>query len=401
MEEQMSSDCFHEVSFIDKHGQLRCSKVPVVQELARQGLQNLPDNRFLLKPDHQQHHHLPIIVPSQEVHLPVINMANLLDPNHPDLDQDQDQTRAHQEELERLARGVKEWGLFLVVNHGIPSNVLTSLEEVVKGFFNLSFHEKKASVGTYSNNIDNMGYGRNFVKSEDQPLDWIDRLTMRAAPKVVDDTDDDDDDGVLHVWPRQPSNFRQVMEKYVDHARRVCEELLQALAEAVSFERHRFLRNFEPSESVVMNVRVNYYPPCPKPDQVLGLTPHSDASALTLLVQFGSSNQGLQVFKDKQWFTVKPWPTNALLVNVGDLLEIMSNGRKPSPWHRVATHKDKERFSVAVFYNPPPQAELEPIRDQGSVDLINYKKVVVEDYLQHFYKVSPTKEKQAILFARV
>lgn len=52
---------------------------------------------------------------------------------------------------------------------------------MVKKFFGLSFEEKKASVGSYVSG-DNMGYDRNFVKSEDQPLDWIDRVTMKGAP---------------------------------------------------------------------------------------------------------------------------------------------------------------------------------------------------------------------------
>lgn len=48
-------------------------------------------------------------------------------------------------------------------------------------------------------------------------------------------------------------------------------------------------------------------------------------------------------------------------MNVGDLLEIMSNGMFRSPWHRVVTQMDVERFSVALFYNPSPRTQIEPI----------------------------------------
>lgn len=177
----------------------------------------------------------------------------------------------------------------------------------------------------------------------------------------------------------------------------MCDELLQALAEAFMLERHEFIRYFDHEDSEI-NVRVNYYPPCPRPDLAIGITPHTDASALTLLMQF-DTNGGLQVLRDMKWVTV-PWPSETLLVNVGDLLEIMSNGRLKSPWHRAVTHVEKERFSVALFYNPPSREEIEPVK---SVDKSNqdYKKVVVADYLQHFYKISPTMEKQAIMFAKV
>lgn len=158
---------------------------------------------------------------------------------------------------------------------------------------------------------------------------------------------------------------RHAIEQYVAEARNIFNDILEALAEALSLERHVFLQNFNPHETVI-NLRVNYYPPCPRPDQALGLTPHTDASALTLLLQFEASG-GLQVLKDMEWVTV-PWPKDAMLVNVGDLLEIMSNGIFRSPWHRVVTQMDIERFSVALFYNPSPRTQIEQI---GNCSLAN------------------------------
>jgi isopenicillin N synthase-like dioxygenase len=67
-------------------------------------------------------------------------------------------------------------------------------------------------------------------------------------------------------------------------------------------------------------IRLNYYPPCPQPHQVIGLNPHSDASALTILLQVNEM-QGLQVKKDGMWIPINPLP-NAFVVNVGDQLEV-------------------------------------------------------------------------------
>lgn len=103
------------------------------------------------------------------------------------------------EELAKLAKGAKEQGLFLIKGHGLDTGVLDGVKAVVKEFFGLSFEEKKASVGSYAS-TDNMGYGRNFVKSDDQPLDWIDRLTVKALPKGATEG--------LNVWPQRPANFR-------------------------------------------------------------------------------------------------------------------------------------------------------------------------------------------------
>lgn len=67
-------------------------------------------------------------------------------------------------------------------------------------------------------------------------------------------------------------------------------------------------------------IRVNYYPPCPEPDKVIGLTPHSDSTGLTILLQVNDV-EGLQIKKDGKWVSVKPLP-NAFVVNVGDILEV-------------------------------------------------------------------------------
>lgn len=71
------------------------------------------------------------------------------------------------------------------------------------------------------------------------------------------------------------------------------------------------------------SMRMNYYPPCPQPDKVIGLTPHSDAVGLTILLQVNEV-EGLQVKKDGKWVPVKPLP-NAFIFNVGDILEVKYN----------------------------------------------------------------------------
>ncbi|KAM7529177.1 hypothetical protein LguiB_032587 [Lonicera macranthoides] len=162
------------------------------------------------------------------------------------------------------------------------------------------------------------------------------------------------------------------MEEYVEQGRKVCDELMQALAEALSRNRQAFLQQYDTKETDI-TVKVNYYPPYPGPYQALGLPPHSDGTNLTLLTQSGATG-GLQALKDNKWMTVA-WPHKALLVNVGDLLEIMSNGRYKSAWHRVVTQLDKERISIGLFYRAPPHAVIQPV---GDLDGGKFKKVVVD-----------------------
>lgn len=71
----------------------------------------------------------------------------------------------------------------------------------------------------------------------------------------------------------------------------------------------------------VQGVRMNYYPPCPQANKVIGLTPHSDAVALTLLLQVNEV-QGLQIRKNGKWVPVEPI-VGAFIVNIGDITEVL------------------------------------------------------------------------------
>ncbi|KAF3586145.1 hypothetical protein F2Q69_00025996 [Brassica cretica] len=74
----------------------------------------------------------------------------------------------------------------------------------------------------------------------------------------------------------------------------------------------------------------HYYPPCPQPDLTLGLTKHSDNSFLTVLLQ--DQVGGLQVLHDQYWIDV-PHVPGALVVNVGDLIQVRSlwQAQQPEP----------------------------------------------------------------------
>lgn len=73
-------------------------------------------------------------------------------------------------------------------------------------------------------------------------------------------------------------------------------------------------------EEGMQSMRMNYYPPSTQPEQVIGLTPHSDATGLTILFQLNEID-GLQIRKDGVWIPVKPLPS-AFVINIADVLEV-------------------------------------------------------------------------------
>lgn len=106
------------------------------------------------------------------------------------------------------------------------------------------------------------------------------------------------------------------MEDYSARVRQVEEQILRSAAKTLSIsDEEHFL-----GKITTMSAQFNYYPPCPKPDRVFGLRPHTDGTGVTFLLQ-DKQVRGLQLLKDNQWLSVPIMP-HALLVFAGDQLEV-------------------------------------------------------------------------------
>ncbi|KAI3811231.1 hypothetical protein L1987_20950 [Smallanthus sonchifolius] len=248
-------------------------------------------------------------------------------------------------ELDRLKSAVRTWGCFQAINRGIEGSFLDKVREVRKLFFNLSAEEKKK----YLREEDGLeGYGNDMVLSDHQTLDWTDRLYLTVLPQ---------DQQRLQFWPQNPTNFREVVDEYCSKIELINEVILKALARSLNLEENCFLDQYGTTSK--MMARFNYYPPCSWPDKVLGVKPHSDGSAVTYLLQ-DKEVEGLQVLKDGQWFGV-PIVPDALTINVGDQIEIMSNGIFKIPIHRVLVNSKNQRITLALFCMPQTEKYVGPV----------------------------------------
>ncbi|KAJ0961749.1 hypothetical protein J5N97_029577 [Dioscorea zingiberensis] len=130
----------------------------------------------------------------------------------------------------------------------------------------------------------------------------------------------------------------------------------------------------------MQSVRINYYPPCHHSSKVLGLSPHSDGGGLTLLLQVNQV-EGLQIKKNGRWLPIKPL-SSAFIVNIGDTLEIMSNGKYKSIEHRVVINPEKERMSIATFCMPRLDVPVGPIPKLMEASEELYKTLSAVDHLR-------------------
>ncbi|EXB85441.1 Protein SRG1 [Morus notabilis] len=253
-------------------------------------------------------------------------------------------------ELEKLRSALTSWGCFQAMGHGISSSFLDKVREAGKEFFSLPMEEKQKCLRAA---CEGEGFGSDVVVSKQQVLDWCNRLFLMVFPE---------DKRRLNLWPETPNDFGETLIEYTMKIRSVMDVVFKATARSLKLEEDVFLKHF--GEKTVMQARFNYYPPCPRSDMVLGLKPHSDKSGITVLLP-DQEVEGLQIFKNNEWSRVPTIP-HALIVNLGDQMEIMTNGIMKSPLHRVTTNPEKMRVSVAMLIEPDPEEEIGPA--DGLVD---------------------------------
>lgn len=316
-----------------------------VQALASKNLKDVP-SRYI-RPEVQ----FDEVSIDESLRIPVIDMSKLV----------ADQP-GQQDELDKLHLACKEWGFFLLINHGVLGEAIENMKRDLQEFFKLPLEEKMACAQT-ANNIE--GYGQAFVISEEQKLDWGDMLFLLPNPNSQRN---------MRFWPANPTSFRTTLDKYSSELQGVALSLLRSMAVNLGVDPEELANLYKDAQGI----RMNYYPPCMQANKVMGLTPHSDATGLTLLLQVNEV-QGLQIKKNGKWVPVKPIP-GAFIVNVGDVIEIMSNGEYKSIEHRAVVNPEKERLSIAAFHSPILDAMVGPLPDLVKEKGAKYKSMTAEEH---------------------
>lgn len=176
------------------------------------------------------------------------------------------------------------------------------------------------------------------------------------------------------------------MSEYRSELKKLAEKLMEVMDENLGIPKGYIKKalNGGEGEKAFFGTKVGHYPPCPHPELVNGLRAHTDAGGIILLFQ-DDEIEGLEILKDGKWIDVQPIP-NSIVINTGDQIEVLSNGRYKSVWHRVNAKPNGTRRSIASFYNPSYNAIIAPAtplieKENKQVNQLGYPKFLFGDYM--------------------
>jgi isopenicillin N synthase-like dioxygenase len=257
--------------------------------------------------------------------------------------------------LREIDVACRDWGFFQVIRHGVPADLLDAVRAGTHEFFALPAPDKQAIRRTA---INAWGYyDQELTKNR---RDW----------KEIFDTGPEIHSGALAgfrpQWPARLPRFRPVMEAFFLACEQVALDVVRAISENLGMPADRLDAAFAPEHTSFL--RLNHYPVCadPAPPDAelfpaqgqLGIHHHTDSGAVTVLLQ--DELPGLQVLKSGRWHLVQPLE-GALVINIGDVVQVWSNDRYAAALHRVLANSQTARYSAPFFFNPAMDAVYAPL----------------------------------------
>lgn len=270
--------------------------------------------------------------------------------------------------VDEVRQSASELGFFQIVNHGVGVEMIDKLIDGLKCFFESSneykmkFYHREIGKGA--------AYSTNFDLYQSKAASWRDTLQVRMSPAEPD-------------WEAVPEMCREALKDWDKAVVGLGEELMSILLEGLGVKNDRL------KELTCLEGRVyasHYYPKCPQPELTVGLTSHTDPGVLTVLVQNEIGGM-LQVKCGEDWADVEPTP-GAIVINIGDLLQMLSNDEYRSVEHRVlANSVEGARVSIAVFFNPSNREKnFGPLPELVSAEKpAVYQEFSYSDYMKRFF----------------
>ena len=249
-------------------------------------------------------------------------------------------------------------GFMYVAGHGISSKIISQIRNTVVDYFELPSDVKIDDQISRENYRGYIPQGFFSPNSGGTVADNYEGYKLHQEIQVADPVCEACDLYGPNKWPRMPKHFKRNVGNYWRECDRVALVLLGAMAEILGVAKDQFLRLFD---KPLTNMTLLHYPPKDDESTQFGIHPHKDTDALTILAPDPVGGLLIRHRDDQEWIKAEP-PADALIVNIGDLLELWSGGYFVSTPHKVINSSGKHRYSFPYFVVPRFDTVVEPIR---------------------------------------
>jgi isopenicillin N synthase-like dioxygenase len=260
------------------------------------------------------------------------------------------------EVADELGRSFREYGFAVIRDHGIPADLIARAEALSKAFFALPEEVKKAY------KIEGGGGARGYTpfgveRAKDAAVH--DLKEFWHVGRELPEGHPLSEYMAPNVWPEEVEGFRETFTQLYAAFEKAGGRVLEAIALHLGLPREWFAATVEDGNSVM---RLLHYPPLdgPHAEGAIRAAAHGDINTITLLL--GAEEAGLELLTAQGEWKAVDTPEGALVVNIGDMLDRLTNHRLKSTQHRVVNPKGaaayRSRYSMPFFLHFRPDFDI-------------------------------------------
>ena len=291
-----------------------------------------------------------------------------------------DQEADRQGFADRLGASFRRFGFAIVADHGIPDPLVSQAWAETKALFELPDEEKRR------HHVPGGGGARGYTPFKTEIAKGASAVDLKEFWHVGRELPAGhrySDTMAPNIWPESPQGFRDTFVELFAAFDDAGDRILSGIARHLGLADDWFDPAVKDGNSVL---RLLHYPPIPADAEGVRAGAHEDINLITLLL--GAEEAGLELLdRDSgRWLQVAP-PEGAMVVNVGDMLQRLTNHVLPSTTHRVVNpppeRRGSSRYSMPFFLHPAPDFLIETLPSTISADNPNRyaQPITAHDYL--------------------
>ena len=280
----------------------------------------------------------------------------------------------------KLGRSFEEYGFAIIADHGIPEELIRRAEDKARAFFALPEEAKRKYL------IPGGGGARGYTpfgietakghRAHDLKEFWHVGRDLTPGHRFRDHMPD-------NLWPSEIRGFKNTFQELFATFDAAGLKVLKAIARYLKIDEDYFEDAVRDGNSVL---RALHYPPQTEPTgEHIRAGAHEDINAITLLL--GAEEAGLELLtRDGRWIPVSPKP-GELVINIGDMLQRLTNGKLRSTTHRVVNptpdRASKARYSMPFFLHFRSDFVIDPLKETVATgERPKWPPITANDYLQ-------------------